>query len=78
MLYLAPTEYASAHARNHDLCQLGLAGGPRVQQLVRTVLFEHTTCTTDKEVRWLARRPELMVLVRSVSDSDYDSGEEWP
>ena len=54
LVYLPPTEYASAYARNDDLKSLGLAGGPRVQDVVRAVLFEQTTCTTDKEVRWLA------------------------
>ena len=67
LLYLPPTEYSSAHARNPDLCALGLAGNPRVQRLVRSVLFEQTTCTTDREVKWLLRRAPFMSFVRSVA-----------
>jgi len=63
-LYLPPTEYSSAHERNLDLRSLGLAGGKGIQEVVRAVLFEETICSTEKEVRWLLGRKELMELIR--------------
>ncbi|KAL7416344.1 hypothetical protein BDY24DRAFT_379359 [Mrakia frigida] len=64
-LYLPPTEYSSSHERNLDLRSLGLAGGKGIQAVVRAVLFEETYCSTEKEVRWLLGRKELMGLIRS-------------
>lgn len=62
-LYLPPNEYSSAHERNLDLKSLGLAA-PSLQVVVRSVLFEETAVTTEREVRWLLRRREMMALIR--------------
>ncbi|CED82305.1 hypothetical protein [Phaffia rhodozyma] len=56
LLYLPPTSFATAHQRNVDLRSLGLAGGKRIQDVVRSILFSNIILGSMDEGRWLIGR----------------------